>query len=117
MTGQNVRSIVHQPATSARIAQELRNTLAERVGIADFNRSLVRKERARERKKILHVRAEDDWFAGEDRFHRILTSMCGETFSHEHDGRDGVPVSEFAGCVQENTIRRGGRAFALCLAA
>lgn len=117
MAGQNVLSIFHQPATSVRIAQEFRNTLTQLVRVADFDRRLVCNERAREREKVLHVRAEDDRFACEDRFRRILTSMRGETFSHEHDSRDGIPVSKLASGVQEQTVRCFRRVSSVCLAA
>ncbi|MEI6279461.1 MAG: hypothetical protein WCQ16_08785 [Verrucomicrobiae bacterium] len=59
------------------------------------------KELCGERGKILHMWSEDDRDAGGDGFCGILAPTGGEAFSYEYDGRAGVPVAKFPGCVDE----------------
>ena len=55
--------------------------------------------------EVLHVRAKDDRFARYDRLHWILSTVSGQTFSNEHNGRYTVPTLKFTGSIHKHAIR------------
>src|SRR4029077_15033421 len=53
------------------------------------------------------MRTKHNRFARENRFHRILSPVRGETFPDEHHSGDAVPALKLTGCIEEHAIRIG----------
>src|SRR5438874_3087346 len=72
--------------------------------IVHLNRAVIRNQRHRKRRKILHVRSEDDRFAPYNRFDGILSTVRHQTFSDEDDGRYRVPILKLTGCIEKHAF-------------
>ena len=53
------------------------------------------------------MRTKHNRFARENRFHRILSPVRGETFPDEHHSGDAVPALKFASRIEEHAICTG----------
>src|SRR5881394_3291891 len=72
--------------------------------IVHLNRAVIRNQRHRKRRKILHVRSKDDRFALYNGFDGILPTVRHQTFSDEGDGRYRVPISKLTGRIEKHTF-------------
>ena len=65
-------------------------------------------ERLREGGEVLHVRSKNDRAIGHDGFDRVLSAARGQALADEDDRGDGIPIAQFAGRIEEETVGRGG---------
>ncbi len=87
------------------ILYEGEETLLKLGCVLHFDCAAVFKERPRESCEVLHVRAEDDRLAGEDRLDRILAAVRGEALANKDDRRDRIPMAQFAGGIEDEYIK------------
>jgi len=86
--------------------------IAEEVGQGCRQGNLIlRLERAAGRKKgpdeggkVFHVRAKNDRPLSDDRLNRVLSATGGQTFADKNNGRDRIPIAQFASRIEEQAI-------------
>ena len=74
--------------------------------VADLDRRSCRQQLRGQSLEILHVRPEEHRRASGDRLRRILATHCAQTFPDENQRGQRVPVTEFAGRVEQQHVRR-----------
>src|SRR6266404_2072797 len=84
---------------------------------SNLNGPTLRHQRVCQRGKILHVWTEEDRFASKDGFGRVLSALREQTLSDKDERCRGVPVTQLAGCVDDQAIEKridGRRLAAQC---
>jgi hypothetical protein len=96
----------HHFLAGGSVAQEIRHCFREGVFVSRLECASGGDERLGEAGEVLHLRAKDDRTPGDDRFDRVLSTSRSQAFAHKDDGRDGVPISQFACGIEEQAIGR-----------
>src|SRR5260370_10974764 len=96
MHAQNFTCVLNEAVARFAMAQKLDDRSFEGIGIADLDRAFFRNKGFSECREVFHMRPKNDWLAHQNRFDRIFPAMCSEAFSHENNGGNNVPISQFA---------------------
>src|ERR1043166_6354 len=105
VSGEDILRVRHESLPRLCVTQKIDSRLMQLIGRVHLHRSAAFDEPSGKNAKIFHVRTEDDWLARENHFGRVLSAVGKKTFTDEHHGGDGVPVSQLTRGVEQQAIK------------
>src|SRR5436190_5105345 len=105
MRGQNLMRILDKVLPRIAVQQKLDDRSFERISVAHLDRAVFRYKSFSKHGEVFHVRAKHNRFAGQNRFHWVLSTLRSEAFPNENNSSNIVPSLKVAGRIEYQAIR------------